>query len=647
MQPSLMITKDEGISTQKIAELRNSLSSAREDHDRVEVLVQLARELASKNPKEAKNYASLARKLSERLDYLSGIAQSYSVEGTIFWHLGDGESVLTSHLKALEIYRVLKDKIGIGRSYTGIGNLYSRNGDNQKAIEYYHKALASYKDINFQEGLGGCYNNLGIVFKNIGDYEKALEYYLKAFRIKELLGDAPSIANSYGNVGLVFYYLKNFTKALEYHKAALEIFQKNADKSGMAATNINIGIVYLEQGHFNKALRYLNASKDVLTEINDISGLASSNMQIGNLYIQLDNLEDSLASFEKALSQCKEMGNDSGTLYCYNRIGEINLKKGKLKEALDYLYKAENINRHVGNKKDLLETYLILSKTYIELEDYKKAFECQSKYIDIKDEIFNEEKSRTISEMQAKYEIEKKDLEIDKLNIEQKFLKRTNEELEQFASKAAHDLKEPLRMMSNFSGLLLKRYGDRLDESGNEFLEIIQDAAKRMNGLLVSMLEYARTGTQSDEIKAVDLNDVMLLVKSNLQLALEEKSGSIQFNNLPMVKATMNTMIQLFQNLISNSLKFNTKENPLIEIDVKEKAHTYLISVKDNGIGIPEDQQKYVFELFHRANSKEKYDGSGIGLATCKRIVENLGGEISIQSTVGEGTTISFTLLKP
>ncbi|MGE5411445.1 MAG: PAS domain S-box protein [Clostridiales bacterium] len=223
-------------------------------------------------------------------------------------------------------------------------------------------------------------------------------------------------------------------------------------------------------------------------------------------------------------------------------------------------------------------------------------------------------------------------------------LKRSNSDLEQFAYAASHDLQEPLRMISNYTGLLQRHLKGSLDEKSLQFMEFIVDGSKRMNLLIQGLLSYSRITSKKDKFTSVDLNLVLKDVLKDLQFAIFESKAQIEIEEMPSVKADPIQMKQLFQNLISNAIKFRGKEDPCIKVGVKVSNKEYIFSVKDNGIGISPDYFKKVFVIFQRLHSHSVYPGAGIGLAICKRIVEHHSGSIWIESEEGKGTSFYFSI---
>ncbi|MBL9168698.1 MAG: HAMP domain-containing protein [Verrucomicrobiales bacterium] len=227
-------------------------------------------------------------------------------------------------------------------------------------------------------------------------------------------------------------------------------------------------------------------------------------------------------------------------------------------------------------------------------------------------------------------------------------LQRSNKELEEFAYAASHDLQEPLRMITGHLQLLERRYKGKLDQNADDFIHFAVDGAKRMDQLIVDLLTYSRVGTHGQALVAVDLNTVVARARENLALRIEENKASIQTERLPRVLGDPLQLTLVFQNLLSNGIKFHGNRAPQIEINcvpaLEHPDQFWMVIVKDHGIGIEPKYFDRLFQLFQRLHTREEYPGTGIGLAICKRVVERHGGKIWIESTPGEGTTFFFTL---
>lgn len=222
-------------------------------------------------------------------------------------------------------------------------------------------------------------------------------------------------------------------------------------------------------------------------------------------------------------------------------------------------------------------------------------------------------------------------------------LARSNCDLEQFAYVASHDLQEPLRMVASYTQLLAERYRGKLDSSADRYINYAVEGATRMQALLEDLLAFSRIGRNGVKVAPTDVSSAIDEVLKNLELPLKEHSVTITCNPMPTVLADRFQVVQLFQNLIGNAIKFRTKRNPCVTISAEKKGQEWLFSVFDNGIGIAADHRDLIFKIFQRLHTRVEYPGNGVGLAICKKIVEHNGGRIWVESELGRGSNFRFT----
>jgi len=224
-------------------------------------------------------------------------------------------------------------------------------------------------------------------------------------------------------------------------------------------------------------------------------------------------------------------------------------------------------------------------------------------------------------------------------------LERANQGLQQFAYIVSHDLQEPLRAIRGFGEILQRDTKESMDQNNSTKLTRIVDSAARMQQLIHDLLEYARHSTDEMHCSRVDLNDCVEFARLNLQTSIEESKAQFEVSTLPTVSGTSSQLNQLFQNLIGNAIKYRKSDaSPLISIAAVEKDKEIEVTVSDNGIGIDSDYQDSIFDVFSRAQSRDDYPGTGIGLAICNKVVERHGGSLTVQSIVGEGSTFCIRL---
>lgn len=225
-------------------------------------------------------------------------------------------------------------------------------------------------------------------------------------------------------------------------------------------------------------------------------------------------------------------------------------------------------------------------------------------------------------------------------------LMQSNSSLKQFAYIASHDLQSPLRTIVSFAQLLEKKYGGIVDPVGKEYLDFIISGTKRMQDLINDLLEYARVQQMKDKFDIININELIQSVTLDLQFDIKQQNAKIEVTEIPSIYANHTLMKQLFQNLISNAIKFRQIEDPIIQISLEEKEDAWEFAVSDNGVGFNMEDGKKIFDIFQRAVGVGTYEGTGIGLAICKRVVEKHKGKIWVESEPMRGSTFYFTISK-
>jgi len=258
------------------------------------------------------------------------------------------------------------------------------------------------------------------------------------------------------------------------------------------------------------------------------------------------------------------------------------------------------------------------------------------------------ELSRAFDEMTAQLKdttVSRDDLakEVEERKLAEAELARSNADLEQFAYVASHDLQEPLRMVASYMQLLERRYKGKLDEDADEFIGYAVDGSRRMQKMINDLLAYSRVGTHGREFETTDSESAFEYALTNLEAAIEESEGVVTHDALPTVVADPTQLVQIFQNLIGNAIKFRGEAPPRVHVSAKREGGEWVFSVSDNGIGFDEKYSERAFVVFKRLHGAE-YSGTGIGLAVCKRIVERHGGRVWVSSEPGKGSTFYFTL---
>jgi len=325
---------------------------------------------------------------------------------------GSYEEAIEYSQKAQELAEKLGFKMGLGDAYSNIGVAYWYLGANEKALENHWKALVIRKGINDKQGYAGSYNNIGLVYLNENNYEKALENYFKSLKIKEEINDIKGMANSYNNIGVIYLKQKKYDSALEIFTKSLKICEEIADSKGIAMANGNIGLVYFGKNNLTKSLDSQLKSLKAREKIGDRLGMTLALTNIAGIYINQSDYRMAMDIYFKGLKIDKEISSVHGEAVSYSNIGACYLQMGDYEKSFQYLSKASDLCIKLRNNALLNDVYYSLSDLFNRKGDYKKAFTYQKLYADLKDTILSAESNKQLTEMNSKYESEKKDKEL-------------------------------------------------------------------------------------------------------------------------------------------------------------------------------------------------------------------------------------------
>ena len=645
------------------------------------------------NFEQSKNHLAKALEISKKHNIEENLTRILYQLGKSYQRLNDYPKALECFFELTEMDENLYPKSKKAKSFGSIATIYQALGNYDKAYEFQMKALSINEQEKNNVGISKDLYTLGTIFYYQKRYKQSLDYYLRCKKLCDKLQIDKANYACLEALGSVYSQLKDFEKSNFYAQQALDLAKKINYKTGIAYALGNIAADKVKKGNYTEAEALHLESIQLKKELNDTWALIGGLINLSDLYVDWKKPHLAIPPLKEALQLSNQIESNIRIVETYQSLNEAYRSLGKTDSAYLYLEKYVALQDSLLNEKTVEEMgktknlYEIEKKEQeITLLKTKSKNQKLQKYIFIIVGIFLlfacwgilsrlklvratnnllEEKNEEIQvqniELQHTQDqllktnilLEENNLLLEDKNDEikekNKLLEDSNEDLKNFAYVASHDLKEPLRMVSSYTTLIKKRYYDQLDETGQEFMFYVVDGVDRMKVMLDDLLSYSRVGTQDDTKTWVDMSDIMVIVNANLTPRLREQNATliVREKNLPAIKANNTQMIQLLQNLVSNGIKFRGEKDPVVTVDCRYNNNKYIFSVADNGIGISEENKKKVFEMFKRLHTRDEYEGTGIGLATCKKIVSKHNGEIWVESTLGEGSTFLFSVPCP
>lgn len=655
-------------SSPNCTQLSTTASSIEEKRGILQQLLNKIQSETSKSPQTTYPFIEQAFDLANQLNEQETLAILYQKRAKYFQLIGSYSNASKDLKASKNIYEHLNNQEGIVDTLNGQAVLEYFNGNYQLAHSFGKKALKMSKKNNYEKGISRSYNLIGSTLKEQGQYDIALKYFFEGLKIIEKFEDYENLGHFYNNIGIIYQIQGNHPKALDFLHKGLDKRREHGSKLHIAGSLSNIGSVYIHMSNYERALKYLNQVLDIYQThlpLSEQEALALTN--IAMIYNKQLKFEKAKKLNLKALKIRRKLGIKTSEVFNLNNLAIMYFDMRQYREALKYVIESEKIAIEKELNSSLPIIYQIFTQCYEKLKDFEQAVKYHKKLSEVKDKQYNEDKANSIAKLQVLYETaqKEKEIELQKLALERKrdvekmnaqlevmVEKRTqelriqNKQLKQYAYIVAHDLKEPLCNLSGVAQLLNENYRHQLEPIAQNFLAHIEKSTGYMNRLLEDLLVYATLNKEvAKPTKEVSVNELIQEVEDTLSEKIALASAKIIWANMPQkLNISKRHLTLLFQNILSNALQFHRKNvATLIQINKSIEKNCHRFEIKDNGIGIsPENQQK-IFNIFHRLN-KEDYEGTGIGLAICEKIVQLYGGEIGVTSTVNQGSTFYFTL---
>lgn len=616
--------------------------------------------------------------------------------GTLYFQKREYASALEHFNTGLKILLYNDSNIPsqIAPFHLKLGQTYAQLNDYSNALKNYDLAINIGKhDPSMNEVVAYSWRGMGDVYLYVGDYERAYNCHSEAMKADN--SDA-SLGHSYYSIGTIFFHQKHWEKTLHYYKKSLAIWTEKQNESWIYTCNDGIGIVYGKIDNYEKWLEHSRLALKAAKEGKYAFGIAYGAHNLASYYLETCHTDKALALYREALVKMLENSDLQGQVKVLRYMGKAYIEQQKYEEAKRVLKEALELAFSADLHSLIAESYKLLYEAYYHLSELPLAYEYQSKYLILQDSLTKASNTKNIVSMQIRDELAKEELALTELQqkqtikqlypkvvwagifvllllalllynrhnllqIEHQLLARknaqaerersvlatSNRSLDYFATMASNDLQKPLQRIDELASNLKVSHRNELTKDTEEFMGYVFDGINQMNSLLTDLLSYAKLDSRNKAWKLTKVNLPKLVgeVKRSLINVIEEKNAKIVVEHLPKeIIANQTTLMQLFQNLISNALKFVGDKPPIIRINCVVKEDEYIFSVQDNGIGIASENQQRIFQIFQRLHTSDEYQGTGIGLATCQKIVKRHGGEIKLTSELGYGTTFFFSI---
>lgn len=579
--------------------------------------------------------------------------------------------------------------------------------DFDKALEYSFEALRIEETHNLHLGRTRTLIAIAEIYKEVGNNYQALEYYMQVLVLQKQLDEDQAVIQTLNAIGLIHLQLNNDKKALEYHKEALALSRKIGDQRQEANSIDYIAEGLRKEGKFNRAIEEQATALRLRKEIGDEAGIARSMASLGEIYFQKGETEKALEYYVESSKTDRKLGNKKGLAKTYNNIGALFIRTKEYERAINNLEIGLKYGVEENAKRHIRDSYELLYTAHSALEDYVNALLYKDLFIAISEFIYSEESERKIAEMQTKYEIDKKEDEIEllkrvqevrdlqlakqndlknfliialvlfaiiailtyylyrtkkrsnlrlieinaQINEKNKALEELNATKDKFFSIISHDLKGPLNSLTSFSSLLINHISHMSKDEIQMLAKDLDKSVKGLFSLLENLLEWSRSQSGNIELKPETLDLIHLIDqnKSLLSKTAENKNIRLitpEFSNLA-VYGDKNSINTILRNLISNALKF-TLSGGEVKVEVTENQTMALISVIDNGVGMSPEVMNKLFRIDQKHSTKGTANekGTGLGLILCKEFAEKNGGTISVESKEGQGSKFTFSLPK-
>lgn len=561
---------------------------------------------------------------AEEIDDAKTLTQAYLIRGIIFDDMNQREKAFKALNKSLEYLSRLEQKRTAVAIYNAMANLYTDGVDWEKSQEYYLKALYIADTSGWKLGKSVILNNIADNYLDVDRYDEAEQYFKESIAIKRSLGNETNLSVSLCQIAYLYSETDKLNLAFSHAREGLQLAQKNSYHNGMTICYTTIAGLHGKGGNQDQRINYAMKGVELMTQMNAPlnSSLLDNYEHLYQAYLSKNNYEQAfkyLELYSNARDSIVSMENEA-------KIDELELsfqlKEAEMKNAL--LAEQQKQAQLKLQRRQFL--FFLMISIFAILGLITAWWVWQKNKLNAELDNLVKEKTATLQK-----------------TIED--LEKANEELTHFSYITSHDLKEPLRSINGFVTLLRRELGKDLSNDATDLMQNIQRFVRQMNRLIEDVMSFSLISKKKPHYHSISLADVVEEVKGSLSAKLDKSNAEINLQNDLELNSSRTHLVLILSNLCKNAIHYNKSEMPTVDIAAAENGQFWKIQVKDNGIGIAPQYQEQIFVMFKRLHSRSEYDGTGLGLPITKKLIEQLGGHITVESQEDKGST--FTVFLP
>ncbi len=591
------------IDTPRYKELQSILAEQTDEKGRIDTLVDIGVEVRTIDAELAMSMAEEIMQRSRKIAYTRGIGRGLNLKGSCYWLMGEYDAGQETLQEALNIALRIKDNSLEARVLHNFGNIYRDMGDLAKALTHFEKALIINEETGDEFAQSLILTSISNLLYDLNDYDSALEYALKCLPIFERAHNRTSLINIHNTLGNIYFKKEQFAEALHYFQENLK--HSDSETAAYVMAESGLGKVHYKMGDFGNASTHLT----------------------------------------DALRKAQLLGNIEVQIISHFYLGRLYMDDGNFRQALQSLHSSFSLAEEYSRRHDLMSVHEMLSVLYDKMDDIPKAFHHLKSFEQLKEEIFKQKIINELRNLQVRQQIElaKKEKEV---------AIRTAQLKHQFMANMSHEIRTPMNAIIGMARLLLGK-DPRPDQL--RYLNAIQLSADNLLVIINDILDLSKIEAGKIVIEHIDFSpkEVLNSVRDMLMLKAEEKNLALKLDidsTIPKrLTGDPTRLNQILINLAGNAVKFTEKGHIEVSATLTKKEGDKLwvkFDVTDTGIGIAREHLDSIFDSFTQAGAEttRKFGGTGLGLTICRQLVGLMGGEISVSSTLGIGTTFTATV---